>query len=292
MIWTAPGVVMPLAEYLADPAPHPSLSSRTADDLLERSARHAWWRHPRLNPAYQPETDEALERGSVAHQLVVEDRQDGVVVVHAKDWRTKEAQTARTTARAAGQIPMLAGDRAELTVMVGMWREQFQRLEPPPFRGGAPERTFIWPARTAPWQAVDVWCRTRPDYVHPGGADDLKTTSASAHPAEWARRRLWETGAYLQAALYHRAMRHLEREPGEFRFIVCEVTPPYGVSALALDPEALAHADAMLGHAIDRWRQCLATDTWPGYPTRTAYAELPAWLKVKATERAYYQDTH
>lgn len=285
---TEPGVyTLSMAEYLADPCPEPSLSSHIAHELLERSPRHARYIHPRLNPAYRPEQGAVLDLGTLAHRIILEKRTDGLARIEAKDFRTKAAQIARDDARAAGKIPLLESQWLDVQVMVGVWMQQLRNLDPVPFLDGLAERTLLW-------QDGGVWCRTRPDWMHPGGADDLKTTSTTAHPAEWTRRRLWDSGAALQAALFHRAVKALRlfsaHEASEFRFIVCETDPPYGVSAIALDPEAMAFADMRLGVAIELWRECLASGRWPGYPTRTTYTEVPPWIKVRALEGGYYRE--
>src|SRR5262245_50563917 len=68
-----PGIYdIPLAEYLADPCPAPSLSASIAHILLSQSPRHAWEAHPRLNPHYEPEEAEAFDLGTAAHAYLLE----------------------------------------------------------------------------------------------------------------------------------------------------------------------------------------------------------------------------
>lgn len=67
-----PGVHrIPEAEYHADPAPAPSLSSGIARALLARSPRHAWIMSPRLNPEWAPVEKKAFDLGRAGHRAVL-----------------------------------------------------------------------------------------------------------------------------------------------------------------------------------------------------------------------------
>lgn len=273
-----------LAEYLADPAPEPSLNASTAHALLAQSPKHAWSQSKRLNPALQAEESEAFDLGTAAHAYLLEG-ETGFLIIEAKDFRTQMARDARDTARAAGKTPLLAHRWAAVQAMTAAIRQQLAAHDAPvPFTRGQPEQTLIW-------QEGDVWCRARLDWLHDGfgHVDDLKTTQATAHPAAFSRR-IWDAGYDLQAALYTRGVKAVLGVEPEFRFVVAEVTPPYGVSVVSLDPEALAFATTKLDHAIARWGECLRTDTWPGYPARTAFAEVPPWAQAQWMERAYYEE--
>lgn len=281
---TEPGVYsLSLDEYLADPCPEPSLSSHIAHTLLTRSPRHARAEHPRLNPDYRADDSAAMDLGTLAHRIVVEGCPGDVAVVHASDYRTKGARAVRDAARAAGQIPMLEAQWIAVETMVTAWQAQFRELDPIPFQGGEPERAYIW-------RRDGIWCRARPDYVTAWGVDDLKTTSTSGHPEDWTRRRLWDAGYDLQAAMHVLGVGAVgHRRVDTYRFLVCETEAPYGVSAISLDAEAWDFANTRLASAIIRWGDCLASGIWPGYPARTCYAEVPPYLKARWLTEAYYR---
>lgn len=76
----------------------------------------------------------------------------------------------------------------------------------------------------------------------------------------------------------------LDAEP-EFRWVVCEMEPPYAVSVVSLAPDALALADAKVDHALNVWFRCLETDEWPGYPRAVCYAEAPGWMEADWLEK-------
>src|SRR3990167_1259095 len=87
---------LPIADYIKDPAPQPSLSASLAHVLLTRSPKHAWLAHPRLNPAWEPDESEARQDiGTIVHALLLEGDASRVVVIEAEDYRTKAAKEAR-----------------------------------------------------------------------------------------------------------------------------------------------------------------------------------------------------
>lgn len=269
-----PGVYdLPEAAYHADPAPQPSLSSGIAKVLLSRSPRHAWMQHPRLNPAYREERDTKFDIGKAAHALLL---QGEVAVEHidAEDYRTKAAQQARDAAYAAGKIPLLPAQWHDVKAMVAAARAQLaaHKEAADAFTNGKPEQTLIW-------QEGGIWCRARLDWLPNGGVTfyDYKTTSSSANPDVWTRT-AYDGEHDLQVALYRRGIRAVLgiAEP-RFRFVVQETEPPYALSVIELSPAAIDYADKRIREAIEIWRRCLETDTWPGYPAHIAYIDPPAW---------------
>jgi hypothetical protein len=271
-------------DYHADVCPRPSLSSGIADVLLTQSPRHAWTAHPRLNPNFRPEEKEAFDLGTAAHALLLQG-ESNFVIIDARDYRTKAAQEQRDAARADGKVPLLAHRWADVQAMVAAAREQLDAMAAPiPFTNGRPEESLVW-------EEDGVWLRARLDWFHLDHrtVDDYKTTQASAHPAVWSRT-LFGNGADLQAAFYVRGVKALLGYEADFRFIVQENYPPYALSVIALDPEAMAFATAKVERAIALWRECLSHNRWPGYIARTAYAEVPAYELAKWEGRAYYEE--
>lgn len=265
------------ADALCD---EPTLSRSIAHKLLTRSPRHAHHAHPRLNPEAVEKTSSRLDNGTATHALLFEGI--GCVIVEADSWRTNAAKEQRAAARAEGKVALLAKDAQEVREMCDAITEQLDALDvrPRPFTDGKPERTLIWRDR-------GVLCRARTDWLRDDYTvlEDLKTTATSASPHEWTRRRLWEDGYDLQAAMYLRGVKTLTGVDAEWRFIVVENIPPYALSVISLDKESLALADEKLDKALDLWRRCLETGEWPGYPTRVAYAELPPWEEARWLER-------
>lgn len=277
-----PGVyTMTAAEYHADPCLAPSLSSSLARELLGYSPQHAWYQHPKLNPAFEPEEDDKFDVGTAAHAYLLEG-ESGFVVVLEQDWRKKDAQTARAGARLIGKVPLLGEQWERVQTMAAAARAQLKRHEDPPIplTGGQPERTLVW-------REGEIWCRARLDWLHDDRRtiDDYKTTGACANPAVWARTQLFSMGYDVQAAFYLRGLRAVAGVDATFRFVVQEAFAPYQVAVIGLTPQVLALAERKVRAAIAAWTFCLAEGRWPGYPTRTCYAELPGWEETRWLER-------
>lgn len=271
--------------YHADPAPEPSLSSSVAAVLLNRSPRHAWTAHPRLNPDHEPEERALLDFGSAAHALLL-GRGKGIEVIDHADWRTKAAKEARGEAYAAGKTPILAKDAMRAEVMVTAARAQIAAIpEAVEAFGpdGASEVVLVW-------RDGDVWCRGMVDRLRIAGTTavicDFKTTTASAHPAAVSRR-LYDMGYDLQAAFYRRGLLALRPDVTRVLSLLLtqETEPPFALSAVTLDPATFALAEKRIAAALGMWRHCLRAGQWPGYPPAVATAELPGWIESAWLER-------
>ena len=272
------------ADYHADPAAEPSLSASVAHLLCARSPLHAWSAHPRLNPDHERVERTVFDIGTVAHAALLLG-EASCYVVDAPNWQTKAAKEERDRARELGLTPLLACQWADVEAMVAAVRPQLEAFdaEPPLLTDGKPEQTLIW-------QEDGVTLRARADWLHDDftAIDDLKTTSGSAHPQDWTRRRLWDIGADIQAAMYVRGLRALTDADPQFRFCVVETSPPYAVSVVGLAPSALELANEKVAYAIARWRECMATGEWPAYTSRVAYAETPAWQEASWLEARFH----
>jgi hypothetical protein len=278
---------VPAAEYHADTLKDvPTLSASIANLLLNRSPLHAWTAHPRLNPNWQREDEAKYDVGTVAHSMLLEGTAS-VDVCDYPDWRTKDAKEARDTSRANGRTPLLAHQFEEVLAMCNAVADQLKAFDadPVPLTAGKPEQTIVWQDT-----GTGVWCRARIDWLHNdlSAIDDLKTTTRSAHPEAFAKN-LYSYGCDVQAAFYLRGLRTLEianadvirYEPPQWRWIAVETSPPYGLSVVEPGPAVLELADAKVDAALKLWAECLERDVWPGYPTKVATAELPAWEEAR-----------
>jgi PDDEXK-like domain of unknown function (DUF3799) len=276
---TEPGVYdLPFAEYLADPCPEPSLSSGIAHRCLSQSPLHAFTAHPRLGAALR-EASDASDLGTIAHQIMLEGTDDGLVVVDAKDWRTKAAQEARDAARAAGRPAILAHVRGRLddmlqavydAVMASEYDEAFARARK--------EQTIVW-------TEGPTWCRARPDVWDSTVLMDYKTTAGTAQPEAWARAQIIGGGVGMQAAHYRRAVYAETGELLPFIFMVQEQSAPYAVSFVGLDPAWTELVDRQWQAALALWSSCLRSGKWPGYGSRTYWMEPPAWHLARFEEQ-------
>lgn len=285
---TVPGVYdIPLADYVADPAPEPSLSSSIAHVMLDESPLHAWHKHPRLNPQHQSEESSRFDIGTVAHAILLENDRSKIAVVEAADWRTKAAQMCAAEARSIGHIPVLAAQMVDIEKMVrtaqhAIADSELAELFTP--TGGKSEQTLLW-------EENGIWLRSRPDRRLTDWRIlvDYKSTGC-AEPNAWLRTMLGN-GFDVQAALGLRGVERLQlSDRCAFVFIVQEISPPYALSFVGLSPELLSFANAKLNHAMALWRRCIESCNWPGYSSRIAYADLPNWALMQWTDKGILEE--
>lgn len=278
---------LPIAEYAADRlpgCPQPTLNSSLANRLVERSEFHAWWRHPRLNDEYRQEPpSNIMNLGSAAHVLLLEpERIDDIVPVPYEDWRTGAARELRDKALADGKIPLLQAD-ADRAVLMAQRADLALNLSPDLDGLGqtVSELTYWWRETRVGIDGMEreAYCRARPDMVSRDGAIIIsyKTTGQVAEPDAYLRHIL-NVGYDLQAAFEISAVEAVERvRVTHYVWLVQETEEPYACSLIGMSP-ALRHlALSRMDQAVLRWGEAIATDRWPGYPSRIAYPEVPSW---------------
>lgn len=250
-------------------ADEPTISRSFIHTMIQRSPKHAWAGHPKLNPEYVTPDDEAkFDLGTAAHALFLEGR-NAVEVCEFDSWRTNAAKEARDLARAHGRIPLLDKDWQAVQAMCAALRDQ---LPGGYFQDGEAERTIVWRDR-------GVLCRARLDYLSGDRIYDYKSTSSTAAPGAWSRT-MFNFGYDIQAAFYLRGS-----GASRFCFAVQETFEPYAVQTFELAPDALALANRKIDWALDTWKRCMESGVWPGYPARTAFVTLPAWAEVQWFDR-------
>jgi len=266
-----------LTDYVMDPAPEPSLNASIAHTLLTATPAHAKLAHPRLTVDRERDESSRLDLGTIAHGLLLEGDSSRVVVIEADDWRTKDAKTKRDEAREAGLVPILTADYDIVKAMVAAAQSAIAESEiAKDFEAAIPEQTLLW-------KEADIWCRCRPDKATPDWrvVFDYKTCAGTAHPAVWAKSSMVRYGYDLQGAINLRGVKALGlSKKTTFIFLVQEIEPPYVLSIVSLAPAWLKLADDKLRVAMSIWKGCLRKNEWPGYPSRVAYVEPPAFAQM------------
>lgn len=255
-----------------------SLSSTGARKLLACPARFKWERDHPPSP-----TTRAFDFGKLAHKLVLGEGSD-IIVVDAENWLSKAAKETRAAAYLMGSVPVLTSEYdAALAMRESVMAHPVAREL---FSHGSAELSGYWDDA-----ATGIRLRFRPDWMT--GMDgrticvDLKTTT-SADPAEFVRSAA-KYGYFAQASWYRAGLvAHGVANPWML-FVAVEKTPPYPVSVIELDDEALAYGDAMMRRAIDLYAYCMEVDEWPSYGNGVSTISLPRWLSRDAENHAAQQ---
>ena len=258
---------------------HPALSSSGARKLLPPSCPAVFdWE--RRNP---PPGKSVFDIGSAAHKLVLGAGMD-IRVVDAKDWRTKAAQAERDEARAAGEIPVLTH---EYELVRGM--ADALALHPVASQlllgEGTSEVSIFWRDDRS-----GVPCRARIDRLTQNVMDDPVAvdykTCQSADPRALTRS-VASYGYHQQHAWYVDGIKAVGRadDPG-FLFVFQEKSPPYPVTVVALDADAVRAGEARNRRARSIFARCTQTDEWPGHTDQVVRLSMPAWANEEEGDAA------
>ena len=292
-----PGIYqgLSMAEYLAIPALSAGVI-KTLVDECPAAARHDSY----LNAGRKPDDTDATDVGSIAHAILLEGSRECLAIIDPADypaktggipkgWTNDAIRAARDAARAAGKIPLLPWDVAEIDAMVDAVHDFLAALresEPAIWRafavdGGASEVTMVW-------QDGATLCKLRTDRISADHAVivDYKTSGVSVEPDRWARSQLTGLGYYVSASWYRRGVRALTGVDPTYVFLAQETDAPYLCSLVGVDPAGLALGDEKCGAGLRRWQECIRTNTWPAYPARVCYPELPVWERNRWDEQA------
>ena len=269
-----PGVYdgMPEAMYHGDPVPGGSLSSTGARKMLPPSCP-AKFRYEADNP---PPPKDTLELGSAAHKLVLGAGAE-IAESKARNYQTKAAQNDRDAARAEGFLPMLTHEHEQVKAMAAALRKHpvASALFNP--ECGKPEQSMFWQD-----PETGVWRRSRTDWLPDSsarkrlGIGDSKTT-ASGDLAS-IKTSIANYGYYQQGDWYLDGVRTLglSADPA-FVFIFQEKEPPYLITPVQLDADALQAGRELNREAINLYRACTERGVWPGYTEGIETVSLPPW---------------
>jgi len=254
----------------------PMLSASTAQRLLLRSPLHAWLGHPKLG-GLRGESTEAMENGTLIHALLLE-RGAEVVTVEADSWRTNAAKEAREKAQASGRIAVLAHKLKHAQNTADILRKRMElaglRLD------GDSEVTALW-------NVDGVQCRGLFDHLCSDDKTivDVKSTE-SAHPSA-IQRSIELYGYDVQAEAYRQALETIRPElAGGVRFLWCfvETVEPHAVTIVEPAGSLRELGRRRWRRAVAKWKECLATKTWPAYSTEIVQVEASPWAEARELE--------
>jgi len=238
------------ADYHADEA----LGSTSLKTLAKRTPAH--YQYEKLNP----KSSAAFDLGTAAHSLILEQDESGVVVIDVDAKRGKVWTDPASAAEAEGKIALTSKEWAQVVAMRdAVMAHPFARGL---FTGHKAEQSVFW---EEPWEDDGLLLKCRPDAWQPGALIDLKT-ARDANPNEFGKT-AHEYGYHQSAAHYIDGVKAATGEELPFHFVLVEKTAPYLVSVVELDWEAIDLGRALNDRAKRIYRECVETNTWPGYPS-------------------------
>lgn len=272
-----PGLVHDLDEptYHADR----TALSQSGMKLILQSPAHFRWAmdHP-------SEPSKAFDHGSAAHARVlgvgqeivviqrrITDRKGNLIeVIDAPDLRSTSAQDHAKEIRQSNRIPLLAKDFAIVLEMESKLREH--RLAMELLSEGEPEVSVYGQD-----SVTGVWMRGRYDWLGAKVIVDYKTADSS-DPDVFVRKAV-DYGYDLQAATYLDLAAIIGHTASAFAHIVQEKRPPYVVSVVVLPAELIERGRVLKHRALQRYRDCVEADKWPGYLPDDEFATpaAPPW---------------
>jgi len=250
------------ADYHRDPA----LGSTSLKTLATKTPAH--YQHDKTHPKFS----DAFTLGTAAHSLILEGDTSGIRVVPADNWLTKDAKAAKAEAIATGKQPLLTKEMTQVFMMrdAVMAHPIARDL----LTGHKAEQSVFW-------DEDGLTLKCRPDAWKSGMLVDLKTT-INADPNEFGKT-AHNFGYHQSAAHYIDGVKAATGEELPFHFVLVEKTAPYFVSVVELDIEAVNIGRQLNDRAKRIYRECVETNTWPGYPNADLIS-LPMWAIYQAEE--------
>lgn len=281
---TTPGVYdLPLDEYLADPVPGGSLSHSGAKTLLNRTPAAFAYEREHGRPS-KPDFD----FGHAAHCAVLGTGPEIAVIpddVLGSNGATstKAAKEFIADARARGAVPIKSDDAERVRGMAAALREHpaaSKLLDPD---RGIAEQSAFWID-----DEFGIWRRCRFDLLpHPRDGRmllvDYKST-VCADPRLFPKS-IANFDYHVQAVFYSDAITALHlADDVVFLLVAQEKEPPYLVSVIQMSQMALRIGRERTRKAIEIYRRCRDTNTWPGYSPDIELVELPIWAERQHEE--------
>jgi hypothetical protein len=260
--------------------PYAALSQSVAHELVSRSPKHAWAKHPRLGGHVSEPSDE-MELGNVLDELVLGGSRR-IQSIPFDDYRTNAAKAARDAARADGKIPVKESKLITLQAVAERAKKSFSMAGVE--LTGLSQVCILWESRAT--NGALVQCQALLDHVlvDDGLILDLKTAD-NASPVKLGAK-CFALGYEIQSAAYREAFVACFPEfVGRTRFRNCflETSWPHVTVVTEMDGEMSALGEARWRRAVDTWEECLRTDTWPAYtaPREVLRVSPPSWAMAE-----------
>lgn len=278
---TQPGVYqLDVNAYHADPVDGGSLSTSGARKLLAPSCP-AKFEYERQ---HKPTPTAAMTFGSAAHKVILGEGAK-LIVVEEDNWLKKEAKRVKKEALAAGNIPLLAKDKAIVDEMAAALRKDKLAMALLDARRGKREQALVWQCTR-----TGIWCRALVDHLPDAGSGRLKLTdykTCDSADDESISRAINNYGYHIQDFWYVDGARtlNLGTDP-VMLFIFQERTPPYLPRVVEVDPIAKDAGAFYSGRARRTYAECVATGVWPSYSDDVSKIGIPPYA-----QNLYFQES-
>lgn len=284
---------MPIADYIADTCPEPSLRSGDINRMLRLTPYHVRALHPRLSDRPELAIKKATKRmdqGSVIHALVL-GRGADFTVIDPTEYKTKKGERAK---RPTDDYRAAVADAEERGLLVLNFKQNadaqntataLQDSLAEEFGSwliGITEPTFIWREHT---EFGDVWCRTRPDFFDYERAShgDIKNTGEGIDDDSIERSISYDSGAKtIQLAWQRRGILQVFPELRErltSMHIFAEFEYPNLARVVHAATDGLIAAGPRMDRAVRMFARCRQEDVWPKWQRITA--QPTTWLAAQ-----------
>lgn len=240
---------MPWPEYLDFPGLNGSVIVQGRKSMLH--LKHQWDRGG--------EDTDAMRFGRLQHCLLFEPRE---VALRYRAWQgtrrgnayeafvAEAAASGAEVVRAEGEYSMAAALEATASFLRN---PQVQAL----ILKGQAEQTVLH-------DECGLQCKGRIDWISTGEhvLTDLKTTSEIEGRLFGAS--FFRFGYDIKLGLYQRWLEKVTQEPWPVQVILLESKPPYDTAVMAVPQAVLDHGVDRAMRIIERVRQCIESDRWPG----------------------------
>ena len=266
-----------------DICPGPSISSSGIRKIVAQSPWH-FWAQSDLNPDRypEPEQSDALVLGKAAHALILGDEVfDEHFIYVPKDAprrptpqqvkayeEDRATETGRSSVEFWSDFDVRAAGRAILTDVqiqrIGYMAENIRRCPEAveALTGRLTEISMIWQD-----EITGVWVKSRPDVIPDNGADfaDLKTFAPRSKTIQRSvHQAITDHGYAMQMALAAMGAEVVfGNTAARCVLVMAQSSPPYTVTPVLLDEDALYWGRVMVRHGIDTFARCLEAGHWP-----------------------------
>jgi hypothetical protein len=252
----------------------PGVANKSALDKLHQApAKYRAW----VTTGDADQDNEALAFGRAFHAAVLEPESFSdtyTVEPDFGDCRKTENKKTRDAWRADHVGKTLLSARDMETILGMRDAVRAHPIAGPLLTGGQAELTAKW---TDP--ETGLTCKARVDYLRRDLQTlvDLKSTQ-DARPLAFAKS-CANYGYHRQAAFYVDGCNEAAgaEVADTFVFVAVEKTAPYLVALLEIDEDGISKGRESIRADLHTFKECIETDTWPGYPAEVQTISLPHW---------------